>query len=482
MASEANSPRSGREPLSAAKQKRLEAAFDIATKKAAAADYNYATELFEQCVLGDPGNFNYVQSYVENLQKKYKNNRKGSPWAMFQELGSRKALKKALAQQQWEEVIAHGLKVLTVNPWDVPTLTGMAEAASKMGFFECELFYLKCALMANMKDPDVNKLCALALERLGQYNQAIACWHRVEEAKPDDDEAKRAIAVLTVRKQQEKGNFDDDDESARKQRATAHKIEEMTFEQRMRKRIEKEPNNMALYIELAQHFLNDEKFNEAEDLLAKAYELSDGDPDIREKWEDAQLRHLRQKIAKVKDPEKHKKLQQEYFERDLEFCRNRVERYPGNLAFKFDLGYRYLLTKHYNEAIQELQVAKNDPRRRGLCMLVLGQCFQQIKQYRLAMSHYESAIQEIPDRDAENKKRALYSAGRLALAMKDIGTAEKHLTTLAGLDFSYKDVSSLLDKIARLHENPNSADFSQEQRGVADEEPDVEAPVPPGDA
>ena len=141
----------------------------------------------------------------------------------------------------------------------------------------------------------------------------------------------------------------------------------------------------------------------------------------------------------------------------MEVCKNRVERYPNNLAFKYELGYRYMLTKRYAEAIRELQVAKNDPRRKGACMLVLGQCFQHIKQYRLAMSHYESAIQEIPDRDADNKKRALYLAGRLAMALKDVDAAEKHLTTLAGLDFTYKDVSALLDKIAKLRENPESA-------------------------
>ena len=72
------------------------------------------------------------------------------------------------------------------------------------------------------------------------------------------------------------------------------------------------------------------------------------------------------------------------------------------------------------------------------------------------MSHYESAIQEIPDRDADNKKRALYRAGRLAMGLKDFDAAEKHLTTLAGLDFTYRDVSTLLDKIAKLRENPES--------------------------
>ena len=42
------------------------------------------------------------------------------------------------------------------------------------------------------------------------------------------------------------------------------------------------------------------------------------------------------------------------------------------------------------------------------------------------------------------------------MGLKDVDTGEKHLTTLAGLDFTYKDVSKLLDKIAKLRDNPAS--------------------------
>jgi tetratricopeptide (TPR) repeat protein len=230
-------------------------------------------------------------------------------------------------------------------------------------------------------------------------------------------------------------------------------LEESTLEQKLMRRIEREPKNVALYLELAQLFINDERYQESEAVLAKAYELSDGDEDIREKWEDAELRHLRQKIAATKDPEKRKKLEAQYFEKDLEVYKNRVQRYPNNLSFRYELGYRYMLTKRYAEAIRELQTAKNDPRRKGACMLVLGQCFQQIKQYPLAMTHFESAIQEIPDRDADNKKRALYRAGKLAMALKDLDAAQKHLTALASLDFTYKDISALLDKLRKFRED-----------------------------
>ena len=43
-------------------------------------------------------------------------------------------------------------------------------------------------------------------------------------------------------------------------------------------------------------------------------------------------------------------------------------------------------------------MAKNDPRKKGMSLLILGECFQQIKQYDLAMKHYEAAILEMPER------------------------------------------------------------------------------------
>lgn len=235
--SSAEVPQKLREPLTSAKRNRLDKLFEHAKNKAAAGDFDYAKTLFEQCVTGDPGSFPYVSGFVENLQKKYGNNRKGQPLAQFKERGSRSALKKALGQQQWDEVVVHGLKVLAVNPWDIPALTGMATAAGKMGDYDCEAFYLKCAVIASPKDPDVNKRFAIALEERGKLNEAIAHWHRVEEAKPDDEEAKRAIAVLTVRKQREKGDFDDG-EVSRKLRVKSEQQQELSLEQKLRKKID----------------------------------------------------------------------------------------------------------------------------------------------------------------------------------------------------------------------------------------------------
>lgn len=105
---------------------------------------------------------------------------------------------------------------------------------------------------------------------------------------------------------------------------------------------------------------------------------------------------------------------------------------------------------NFAEAIKQYQDARSDASRRGLVLLALGECFYQIKQFKLALSNFEAAAKEIgEDREPELKKKALYYAGSLAMALKDWEKAEHHLTELAGIDFSYKDVAKRLDKISQ---------------------------------
>jgi tetratricopeptide (TPR) repeat protein len=456
-----------REPLPDLKRKRLERIFEVAKTKSASAtataDFDYLTDLLGQCVNGDPGNPAYVQAYLENLQKKFGSLKKSGALgkiqeklARFQESGARSALKKAVSQEQWDEVVRQGLKVLTVNPWDLPTLTAMATAAAKSGDRDCELCYLQAALKGHPRDAACTRSYAIALGERGLIDHSIVWWHRVEDILPGNEEALRNIATLTVQKARTSGKFDDDGDVARKAKVRAQQQEELGREQQLRKKIQQEPDVLANYLELAQLYIGDDRFRDAEGLLAKAFELSDGEIEIRDQWEDCQLRLMRQNVAQTKDPEARKKLQLERLEKEAVIYRGRVERFPTNLALRYELGLRLMQTKRCNEAIPELQIAKREPRKQGVCLLRLGQCFEQIKQYPLAKDHYEAAIQEISDHDADNRKQALYLAGRLALDLKDLDTAQKHLTALAGLDFTYKDVPTLLDKIAKLRENPES--------------------------
>ena len=160
----------------------------------------------------------------------------------------------------------------------------------------------------------------------------------------------------------------------------------------------------------------------------------------------------------------------------LEIYQGRIERFPANLAFRFELGQQYKVLGQIGEAIKEFQNARNDARRKGVCLLQLGECFQAIKQYRLAMDHYESAIEEIPDRDADSKKAALYKAGKLALGLNDLAKAEKHLGVVASMDFSYRDVSVLLDKIAQRRDKEAEEEEKQKKEEKEEKQNRKDAP------
>jgi tetratricopeptide (TPR) repeat protein len=462
-----------------AKRNRLEKLFEHAQKMVSALkpDYEYAAELLSQCAAGEPGNIEYVKAYLENLYKKYNNNHTGATLAQFKKRAERHAVQKALENQQWDEVIKHGVEVLKVNPWDSPALTAMATAAKKSGHLECELLYLKSALLGNPKDTSLNRLVAIALGERLQYDQAMAYWRRVEEALPDDEEPRRAISYLQTQKMRQSGDtFEEEEDEVLKKyhklNAEKKPLEELTVEKKLLQNIAKNPKQLSLYFELAQYYIREDQFDKAKETYAKAYEISNGDPDVREKWEDAQLRHFKQTITKTADPEKKNKLLQELYQKELEFFKKRCERYPSNLFFRFDLGCRYMQTKQYNEAIREFQLSRNDPRRKGVSLLALGKCFQQIEQYRLAMSNYEMAVEEISDRDADNKKEALRLAGRLALFLDDLDAAEKHLSILAAMDFTYKDVSALLDKLTQARKNQLSKDEEPNPDDEEEEPPD----------
>jgi tetratricopeptide (TPR) repeat protein len=161
-------------------------------------DYDYAHTLFSECVSQDPANLVYVEAMLDNLQRKYGGNKKGARLGGIG--GARSALKKAAAKEDWKEVLSLGPEALKQNPWDVPTLRSLARACAAHHYNEAELRYLKNALEANPKDVDVNRHCAESLARMGQFDQAIACWSRVEEfGKVNDQaEAQEKISELTI--------------------------------------------------------------------------------------------------------------------------------------------------------------------------------------------------------------------------------------------------------------------------------------------
>jgi tetratricopeptide (TPR) repeat protein len=453
--------------ISPTMRRRLQSWYTHGQEKAAAGSFDYATDMFSQCVEGDPATLEYQHAFLHNLHRKYNNNKKGAGFTSAIKSSALKAsLKRSSLKRDWPAILKTGLELLKLNPWDSGTLLQMARACDAMNCPETQLAWLRAAHEVYPDDLEINRECAIALGRQGQFDQAIVYWTRIEKARPNDEQALRAISDMQVKKteaqlvrRKERTRHAAADEAA--QLAAGEASAKLTRQQELQQAITENPANIDAYIELAELHARDDRLTEAERILRGALGASGGDLRVREAYEDMGLRRARHHVdiadrKAENDPSEEAqnlamRMRQELNRLETEVFRVRTERYPNVVSWKVELGTRLKWAGNYAEAIKVFQPATSDPRRRGQVHLELGECFQQIKQYKLAMTNYEAAVDALADRgEPELRKKALYRAGVLAMGLEDLNLAEKHLTALAGLEYGYRDVAERLDKIAEV--------------------------------
>jgi tetratricopeptide (TPR) repeat protein len=478
--------RSALPPVTAAVRQRLQQVFDRGQQAAAKGDRDYAHDLFTECLVDDPANLIFLQHFLNNLAQKYGNSKQGARFAALKSKTSRMALNKAVGKGRWREAFQAACDALKPNPWETSTLLDVATAYEQIGSDECQLLLLRWALDAAPKDVTVNRRAATALARLGQFDQAISCWRRVEQAKPGDEEAAKSISQLSVEKTIQKGGYNQEllhsgssapNELEAQMRAkaaeykaeghsnaaAATRAEDRGKERELLDAIQAQPAEVANYVELSELFAAQNRLREAEEILSRALSASGGDLAIRERLEDAHLRRAQQQVEVAKrkaEVEKSeaavdlaRRMAANANQAELEVYAARASRNPGNLLLQYELGLRCKRAGKFKEAIQAFQAAREDVRHKALVQIHLGESFQHIRQFKLALAAYEAAIAVADNMQLDARKLALYRAGVLAAELKDADRAEKYLTELAGLDFGYRDVAERLDKLAALRDS-----------------------------
>jgi tetratricopeptide (TPR) repeat protein len=458
------------EPISPAKRKRLQKCFEHGSMRASNGEYDYANTMFSQCVAGDPANLIYTQSFLGNLIKKYNNNKKGGKLSGMRGAGLKAGMKRSAMKKDWQGVIKSGLDSLALNPWDTSTCTTMAKACGELELDECQLAYLRLALDGSPKDLTLNRLAADTFAQLAQFDDALRCLERISAANPSDLEIQREIGSMTVQKTIHKGGYDSAETSIdvsvdKKARdSLTGGTMEMTEEQRLRREIRRHPEEVTNYIKLSEYYFKLEQFDQCEEVMKQCVEATDAIR-AKEELEDVRLHRAAKELLRAKKRAMEKKdkksaslyetMKDELNKRELEVYAARCERYPNDYKLKFELGLRLKRAENYQAAIKEFQLARSGERKTAVSNLEAGECFQQIKQYKLALQHYQEAIKTCGIWDDEVKKHALYRAGWLAKGLKDYELADECLSELAGLDFGYKDVSKLLDEISKLKGGSN---------------------------
>ncbi len=476
-------------------RERLQQIYAHGNKQMLIASFDYANTMFSQCVLGDPGNVVYFKTFLANLKKKFGDKKKKGMLSFL----SSSSIKKSVARTP-DGIIKAGVEALASNPWDADTLLAMGGACEELGHHDVAVEYYRSAVEAEPGSYETNHICCKALREIAAFDEALGCALRMLKIKPADQIAEKLRKDITVEKTIHKGKYAMGDsqqvrDTVAGMRSVVAEDEDvmgraLTYVEQVERRIKKNPNDVANFMELAQYFYQAGDYEQAEKYYTEAVRITKNEPDMVERLLDTQKQKFAAKIVSLPEDsqkfkekalelkakfEKHKTaeirdefykvkeqydkakkeletVQDDYDTKNMELARHRIQFHPNHAGYHFEYGVLLQKIGETKDAIAEFQLARADITRKGDCMFALGQCFEALSRHKLAMDHYREAISELPA-TAENKKEALYLAMHLAIELKDKDTAEKYGNELAAIDFSYKDVGELLDKVAQMNHN-----------------------------
>ncbi|MDR1484767.1 MAG: tetratricopeptide repeat protein [Planctomycetaceae bacterium] len=449
--------------ISVEERERLQKLYTNGSKQMMNQNYDYANEMFRECFLRDSGNIIYLKSFLDNLKRKYGEKKKKG---IFSFLSGKK---EATTEKKAEAILKSGVDTLQSNPWDVSALLSSGGACEVLGYHDSALEFYKAAVDSEPTNVEANKICAKALRENADFDGALLCVKRIIKAKPNDMEAERMQKDITIEKTIHKGQYATGDSNKIRDTALNMKsgvISEnedamgrpLTYAEQVERRIKKNPNDLANYIDLAEHYYQTANYAKSEEYYTQAVKISNQDLEMIERLLDTQKQKLHAEVVKLKDDfakNKDESVKNEFYrqkteldKKNIELVRHRIKCHPNHAGYHFEYGLLLQKQGDFRDAIAEFQNAKADTSRKGECLLAIGQCFQQIKQYKLAMEHYQESVELLSETD-ENKKKGLYLVAKLAFAMEDYNKAEEYGHRLAAIDFSYKDLGELLDKVAK---------------------------------
>jgi tetratricopeptide (TPR) repeat protein len=456
----------------------------IATRK----NYDYGIHLLLKCCLLDPANLIYRQALRRTQRAKYMNNLRGSRLAWLTTWPIKARLKAARRTKDYLKVLEFGERILVRNPWDVPTQMTMAESMDELGWLDMAIWTLEQARHKKVDDVHVNRALALLLEKRGNFTQAMSLWLQIKKVKPTSEEAAEKLKDLAVHDTIQRGRFEgalgggpspanpgakSDEEEAMAEHA-ADATEEPALPSRVareaapiHKRIESDPTHLDSYLQLAKVYRRAQELENAKHVLEEGLGPTGNAFELRLELTDVEIEPFRKNLAvtekKLEEQPDDDRLRQmrirlrkEINTRELEFHRLKADRYPTELVHRLEIGIRLLRAGLIDEAIQELQAARHDPRARWHTLYYLGHCFKTRNNWRLAQRNFEEALQTIATGGDPGKRKELLfllaegyaQNGELARAI-DLGT------DLANEDFSYRDIGRLLDEWQAKAQNTN---------------------------
>jgi tetratricopeptide (TPR) repeat protein len=429
---------------------------------------DYAIALYNQVLEKEPGFFE-CRKALRALQFK----KAGTGGGFF---------KKMLSGAGSSPLVAKGQLALRSNPANAlviaeqilnsdPNSSGghniVVEAAKSLELPKTVVLSYETLVKNSPKDKNLAIEYALACAEAGDAKPGEKHLMDMLRDNPTDGELNQALKDMSARKslgeggygalESGKGSFRDilknkDEAVMLEQQNRVVKSEDRTESliKEYEGRLQNEPNNLKLIRSLAELYADKKQFDQAYTLYDRVKNSEMGnDPSLEQAIGKLKVKQFDHQIEQVNPFAPDHAAQVEQLKAaKLEFqvseCQKRVERYPTDLAIRYEMGALYYQIGKYSEAIQEFQRAQQNAHKRISAMGFLAKCYEKKKMYDFAARTLQNAIKEKQVFD-EEKKEMTYNLGTVFESMGKKEDATEQFKLIYEVDSSYKDVAAKVE-------------------------------------
>ncbi len=376
----------------------------------------------------------------------------------------------ALKKQDFAKALDIAEKAMEADPTLTSTLNFLARSAEAAGLKSIAVNSMEIAVRFHPNNRTVLKNTAAVYKRAGEIGKYVQMLQKLNTLMPNnlhiENELKHAAALAAMKEArwEEADSFRDlirDKDLAetleQQERISVHDEEGRERLIKSLKASILEKPAPGTYKRLAALYHQNGQFDEAIATYRKLNEVTGNvDPAIentitdvlRDKFEQ-QINSLREQLAATPDEQTQLRIAALEKERDqviLDRYKKRVENYPNDLQFRFELGLMLWKCGFIDEAMREFQLAQRSPHLQPRARLYMGKCLTVKKMYDLAVEQFTAALADPDKIPAADRTDALYDLGVLYEQKNEPSNALKYMKELFAIDVNYRDVSERLER------------------------------------
>ena len=431
-------------------------------------NFDYAVDLFNQVLQREPGLFD-ARKALRAAQ-----NKKSGGGGFFKKAWGTASSSPLVAKAQFAlrhdpaEALQIAEQILNNDPTNSGAHKIVIEAASALELPRTAVLSLEILHRNSPKDKDLVIRFAEALAEIGETSRAERTLLEFARNAPRDGDILQALKNVSARHTLNEGGYEalasgegsyrdilknEKEATALEQQNRVQKSEDVAERliEENETRLKAEPGNVKLMRTLAELYTQKNQFDRA---LAyydqiKATDSGAADSTLDRAIAETKVKQFEVELASLDQTspeyaEKAAALKAEKLNFQMADCKKRVEKFPTDLALRYEMGVLYFQAGKIGEAIQELQKAQQNPHKRIAAMNYLAQCFAKRKMFDLGAKTLQNAIKEKPVFDDE-KKDLIYNLGCIFESMEKKEEAVEQFKQIYEVDIGYKDVAAKVD-------------------------------------